>query len=336
MKPGSAMLIVRRDGRDGLMLVSESRGWYEAGDYQAAHYVARRQSQKVGIATFTVQVSGSSVELLQTRPLIPRASVEESLDLLAECAIGDHLDQLSANLEAGGPVQEVVCHDSYVQGLAKRAPVPDAIALGYIASKSYWSKKLHQPAAVFTHGDAVRLAQGIQDLRNLADDYQGEWWAYYGEPQHDGFLLRPSQALMQRGPRLTGPGVAGPIFDISDRLTEARYDASAQQLRKAYGFLAGEHPDYENAAKEAVGALESLARQMSGEATLGRSAATLLRRGAIDPPTAKILTDLYEYRNRTPGVGHGAETPAASELFEARLIVNLCASALLFLVELDS
>ena len=90
------------------------------------------------------------------------------------------------------------------------------------------------------------------------------------------------------------------------------------------------------AAKEAVGALESLARRLSGESTLGKSAVKLQARQIIDAPTAKILTDLYEYRNRTPGVGHGGATPPASEVFEARLIVNLCASALLFLVELDT
>jgi hypothetical protein len=123
------------------MFIPESQGWYQAGDFQVAHYVARRQSQKVGIATFTVQVSGTSVELLETTPLVPRASFEESLDLLAECGIGDHLDQLNANLEAGGPVQEVVCQTSYVQDLMKRAPVPDAIAIDYIVSKTYWSKK---------------------------------------------------------------------------------------------------------------------------------------------------------------------------------------------------
>ena len=53
-------------------------------------------------------------------------------------------------------------------------------------------------------------------------------------------------------------------------------------------------------------------------------------------PTQHAIHVANEYRSRTSGVGHGGETPPASEVSEARLIVNLCASALLFLVELES
>lgn len=148
-------------------------------------------------------------------------------------------------------------------------------------------------------------------------------------------MLKATRSLIQSGPRMMGRAVSCPVFDIGDRLRDPRYRASDAHLKKAYAFLQSTSPDYENAMKEAVVALESLARQITGESTLGRAADALERQKQVVPPVAKVLRALYEYRSRTPGVGHGGELPPSTEATEARLLVNLCSSALLHLVECD-
>jgi abortive infection Abi-like protein len=127
----------------------------------------------------------------------------------------------------------------------------------------------------------------------------------------------------------------GPIFDVLTSFRSQRYKASQTSLRKAYDFLSRENPDYPNAAKEAIAALESIARLITGAGTLGKAVERMKQHGKIDTPTANVLEAIYVYRNRTPGVGHGGATPPSTEVAEARLIVNLCASASLFLLELD-
>jgi hypothetical protein len=328
--------VVTRDGRDAMLFRPESQGWYQSGDNHVVHFTGRRGSPQEGaVALFTVQITGTAADRLEQRPLVPGMSLQEGLELVADAAIGDHLDGLEGVLEEGSPVQEIVCRREYVDDLAKRKRVPDLVAVQYLAAKTYWAKRRHQVAGVITYADAMRLGQTVADLRVLADTYLDELWTYYADPSFDGFILSPTQELLKSGPKLEGPTVSGPIFDISDRLTDARYAPSMQQLRKAYRFLQSSPIDCENAAKEAVGALESMARRVSGESTLGRAVPTLKDRDLVDETTAKILTNLYEYRNRTPGVGHGGLTPGAAEITEARLIVNLCAAALLYLVELD-
>jgi hypothetical protein len=206
----------------------------------------------------------------------------------------------------------------------------------YLAGKTYWATKLHQHAAGFRAADARRLGHDLRDLKVVADAYDGQWWTYMADPQQDVFYLRSTPGLLQRGPRLLGAAVAGPVFDISDYLAGAPLEASAQQFRKALTYLTGERPDYENAIKEAVGAVESRARQMTGESTLGRAADALVRARRIPRPLARWLTALWDYRSSMPAVGHGGLEPADTEIVEARALVNSCAAALLYLLELKA
>src|SRR5215208_3160744 len=108
----------------------------------------------------------------------------------------------------------------------------------------------------------------------------------------------------------------GPIVDVLSSLDTARHAAAATQMRKAYAFLNAKSPDYPNAAKEAVAAIESMARIITGASTLGKAVADLRGQNRIDPPTAKVLEALYTYRSATPGVGHGGKTVPSTEVAE--------------------
>jgi hypothetical protein len=190
--------------------------------------------------------------------------------------------------------------------------------------------------AVFGESDARRLGCRLRDLKLMADTDEDEWWRYVADPVPDQFLLRAAQALLQQGPRLVGPTVTGPLFDIRDFLDENEHGPSAQAFRKALGFLTGSSPDYENAVKEAVGALESRARQMTGAATLGDAVPLLVRRYQMPKSIGRVLTALYGFRSAEPAVGHGGVELGDTSPVEARAMVNACAAALLFLLQTEA
>jgi hypothetical protein len=332
-----AALIVRRDGRDAVMAKPERQGWYSAGDRIAAHFVLYRESEKIGLCLVTVQVSSTATELLRRSSFVEGAGLDSALDVISECAIGDFLDHLEPEqvpLPQHTPPRDEFWDSTRLQELFTRRPVREADAVRYLAAKTYWARKLRQPAAGLRAADARRLGYELRDLKVSADTYEGEWWTYMADAHPDVFYLKATQALLQRGPLLMGNAVAGPVFNIRDYLKGAPDEASAQQFRKALGFLGGDHPDYENAVKEAVGAVESRARQMTRESTLGRAADALLRAGRIPRPLARWLHALYDYRSSMPAVAHGGLEPAGTENVEARALVNSCSAALLYLLEL--
>jgi hypothetical protein len=329
-------LIVARNGRDALRLKPEPGGWSQSGTFDVRHYAALRESDEVAVGMFSVFVPGASSRMLDTGYLgLPIRREQNPLDIVAECLMCDYLDSLPGRFPPEGRVT-LQCSPEELEALRSRERAADEVALSYLVGKTYWAYKYRQHYAVITYPDQLRLGFPIADLQLLADAYAGQRWTYYSEPQHDGFALMATQDLKQAGPRLMGRAVSGPIFDVLDSLSEQRYRAAATQLGKAYGFLRAKNPDYANAAKEAVAALESIARVITGASTLGRAIMELEQQKRIDSPTAKALGALYEYRSRTPGVGHGGKTPPSTEIAEARLIVNLCASASLYLLELDT
>jgi hypothetical protein len=283
-----------------------------------------------------VQITNTAVEVLRSAPLAKTASFDELLHLVSECAIGDYLDGLDdVPVGPGDAEHTVFCPSGRAEELLKRPPAAEGVVTQYLASKTYWSKKLQGLPASFLLADAKRLGQTMRGLRYVADMHLDEYWKASGDAQPDRFSLKPTQLLQQRGPRLVGPSVTGPLFDISDFLVGARFRASAQQFKKAVAFLNEERPDYENAIKEAVGAVESRARQMTGEATLGRASDELARCGLVPRSLAKLQTALNDYRNSMPAVGHGGVEPADTEALEARAMVNSCAAALLYLLGLE-
>lgn len=334
----AAGLIVSRDGHQGIRLKPEPKGWYENGGTQVLNCAALRESDQSAIGMFTVQVFGTSDQMLRNTYLGSLGGHEETLGIVAECRIGDYLDEISGELQGDAASPNLTCTSEYLTQLKNRERSTDAVILRYLTAKTWWAARYERPAyAVFRYPDQLRLGcSSLREMRVIADGHLKELWAHQAEPQHDGFALIATPKLKRSGPGLMASSVSGPVFDVLGALQAPRYAASAEQLRKSYRFLNDESPDYPNSAKDAVGALESLARRITGASTLGSAIGLLQDRGKIDVPAARILEAIYAYRNRTPGVGHGGITPPSTEVAEARLIVNLCASATLYLMELDS
>lgn len=90
---------------------------------------------------------------------------------------------------------------------------------------------------------------------------------------------------------------------LLDHLAAPRYVAAQTHWRKALDFAANDPPDYPNAIKEVVSAVESLAQIVLGKSgvTLGDSIKELRSRKRIPVGADKVLEGLSTLANATPG-----------------------------------
>jgi len=116
-----------------------------------------------------------------------------------------------------------------------------------------------------------------------------------------------------------GPGQAPaePSKDeLLDQLLAPRYAAVRAQLVKALEFSSSEGGDFPNAIKEAVCAVESIARVATGrhDSTLGQIVRSLRKEKNIDPTVASTLKSFWSYTSNLSTVRHGGVAlPTISE-----------------------
>ena len=127
------------------------------------------------------------------------------------------------------------------------------------------------------------------------------------------------------------------VFDEAKALlADPKYTGPNEQFRKANGHLAEKpHPDTENCVKDAVGALEGVARIVAGQpkATLGDLTKKGVLKSSIPPRLMPIIEQLYVYRGSEPGVAH-AKTDASMVGFEeADWVLSMCATAMIYLMK---
>jgi hypothetical protein len=120
-------------------------------------------------------------------------------------------------------------------------------------------------------------------------------------------------------------------------LASPRYAAPAKHWVKVKGFLSRPDPDHENAVKEAISAVEGLAKIVTGDdgATLGESIKALRRDGKLHPALAKALEGLWGFASEAPGVRHGAGKLGSARESELRFAVNTARAAACMLLDLD-
>ncbi len=108
------------------------------------------------------------------------------------------------------------------------------------------------------------------------------------------------------------------------------------QFNKAFGFLSKRpYPDLENCVKEAVGALEGVARLLlkKEKVSLGEAVDKLINIGKIRKPFDKIFHVVYGFASNEPGVRHAAIKPSNMTVQEASFVLYCSAVCILFLCE---
>ena len=95
-------------------------------------------------------------------------------------------------------------------------------------------------------------------------------------------------------------------------------------------------PDWKEAARNAIGAVEELARLLTGKPnqTLGDAIKTLRSRGRIAPALAKTLDGAWGWASTH--VRHGSKPPPKVDPDEAAYVYRTCEGALHLLCSADT
>lgn len=250
---------------------------------------------------------------------------------IAIAAIGEYLD------DAPQPQQPdpdhyaaVVWVTSDFFDLFKRVvEQDDAKLLRYIGGKVYWGYRLGSDTVHLGRHDALRFGISVDDLHHVARQSNGILWerdkagGYHALPR----LLTDFRAGILPGQERTLVEQVEPLLD------RARYPAAAFHIAKAVGFIRGSNPDLENAAKEAVHAVESVAKVLldSSSATLGDCVKEFRKRDLVPREMARILESVYAYRSTTPGVGHGGTDVPNVSSADAAFVLGVASVAIGYL-----
>lgn len=127
------------------------------------------------------------------------------------------------------------------------------------------------------------------------------------------------------------------VTPLGESLRAPRYEAPAHHLSKAHSLAASSPPDFPNAIREAVFALESLSRLVTpgGATTLGEASKKLRAAKILDTGWDKILDGIWAYASDAPGVRHGAPASPNAGAAEWQAVQSLVNSAMSMLMLID-
>lgn len=124
---------------------------------------------------------------------------------------------------------------------------------------------------------------------------------------------------------------------IDEQLAAPRYAAVCLAWKKATDLLNASQPDFPNAAKDAVAAVEQLARVVTAmpSATLGDAIKVLRGSGRIQAPLLKGIEEIWGWASDTPSVRHGASATLVVDGTAARYIAAQSEAAIALLLSTD-
>lgn len=262
-------------------------------------------------------------------------TTEVALTHVCAAAMGRALDQGSGTgpLEAGQP-PVLMAFSGEIDEMRSRQPAADDESLRYMAAKLYWSWKHNQARAEATYPDFWRLGLDQNSIARVMLIGEGQYWKQVGATAQS-LTFEPLPALLQNFPTGKLPGILEPpASSLFERLNIPRYEGPRASLLKSEQYMTSAARDLENATKEAISAVEALARIVTGRQsrTLGELIKDLRDDGKINGAIAKTFDGLWGFASNAPGVRHGA---GAITEAEARLVVDMSRAAAEYLLTLD-
>ena len=124
---------------------------------------------------------------------------------------------------------------------------------------------------------------------------------------------------------------------LQEQLSAPRYQAVREHYQKALGFASQEEPDLANAAKEAISAVESASKIISGlpRARLAKALEQLSHQNRLHPALAKAIESVWGFTNAKPGVRHGGVVPPRIDQRDAQFVLDVATAAIVLLLDLD-
>lgn len=126
------------------------------------------------------------------------------------------------------------------------------------------------------------------------------------------------------------------IHKVRNLLINPVFSGPSVQFNKAVDFLSKRPaPDKENCVKEAVGALEGVARILLDDKniTLGKAVDRLVKENKVRKPFDKIFHALYGFASSEPGVRHAAIDVSPIDIGEAWFVLYSAAACMIFLCD---
>lgn len=126
--------------------------------------------------------------------------------------------------------------------------------------------------------------------------------------------------------------ITGDEYGTSKRL-EGKYAPVRKQYEAALAGLNGRPMDLEKAVSESVGAMEAVARIITGQKDFGKAIDQALANREGAGALGASLKALYGYASQLPGARHGRHSEPDLTLAEARVVVRMSADAIAYLID---
>ncbi len=229
---------------------------------------------------------------------------------------------------------------------------PDAARVEELVYK-IWTDLMGQAGDELPPFKSAAQRSGYQILRTIV--MQGEWRAVYDlidfvvqefPSKPDNLIDAFNKALKREGSAFRF--VLGTLSPISENIEISAIDEAAKEakLRGLHGAaehiasaieMLGRRPaaDYRNAVKEAICAVESVAKQLTGEegATLGPALANLAGKTAIHSALLTGFKSIYGYTADADGIRHAILDTPTVDFAEAKYMVVSCSAFVHYLIQ---
>jgi hypothetical protein len=148
--------------------------------------------------------------------------------------------------------------------------------------------------------------------------------------EHLGFQLRDGSIE-----RVGTAFIDAYIKEARYLLKEPEFKGADYLFEKALKAInARPNPDVENCMKDAVAAIEAVARIIVNDdkAKLSNIIKDLANNGIIPKPLDEVIQKVYAYRGSQPGVAHGSIRPSEATIDEAEFVLATSAAIIIYLV----
>lgn len=265
---------------------------------------------------------------------------EERLGWFGLAAMGEHLDNhgIPPSTPSGVNAFQIECFSPTFNAWERRPRASDEIIQAYLESKLYWGWKYDQIHIEIARPDFLRLRASLDTVKRVAQIGSESDWTWQGVTD-TSFILAPTSSFLRRHQGRHGSTTTQVSSGqhLLAQLQAPRYAGTREHWLKALDFAHGPKRDLANAAKEAVCAVEGMARLLAKDdsSTLGELVKSLKLSGKINPAVAKSLEALWGYTSNEPGVRHGSPTPPTIGEDETQFVLDSAHAALRLLLEQD-
>ncbi|MEO6331583.1 MAG: hypothetical protein ABIP09_03375 [Gemmatimonadaceae bacterium] len=256
----------------------------------------------------------------------------------AVAAVGEYLDSYGLPPESPplSSATAIECFSGQFEEWKNRLAATDSEVVEYMQRKAYWGWKVGLTSTPIDRADALRLAVPLEDMSRISVLGQARDWTI-GNQSPKAFDIIPSADLLQRLHTAAMPKSGTSSAPLGLLLASPRYEPVLQAWSRSQEAAHGESRDFVLADREAINAVEGLARIVTGRHsdTLGDLIKVLKAEFGLNPAIAKSLDSVWGFTNTWPGVRHGAATLVTLGADDARFILDSCDAAIRLLLGID-